>query len=317
MIFIFKRLAEFVLVLSCLSAQAGELTLLSYNAAFLPWVSKALVERRSSFAEETSRVGADIIALQEVWSAKSRRILIRDYKKSGYPYSAYINTKFTPKGIIGNGLLVVSKFPIQSVEFYRFRAFTRPEEFFAGKGALIATIEHPDFGPLQIVNTHLGAIGFQRPALGFNARDLIRHRRQMDELIAVLQSHLRSELPVFLMGDFNLDPRRWDLQERRYSETENEIYLKLKRHLDLRDSLADQIFSFSHRAITYDPVNNPFIRRGGDPNSGAQPLSRFDFIFYRPALGFELTDAKIVMDGVEGFILSDHYGVRATFYANQ
>src|SRR5262245_58623937 len=97
--------------LSC-SVLADSLKILTINAAFVTLVSKKYKKRLVTFANDVSRLQADLITLQEVSTARTRKKLIQDFKLHGYPYAQFARgQKDKMKGIFSSGLLIVSRYP--------------------------------------------------------------------------------------------------------------------------------------------------------------------------------------------------------------
>jgi endonuclease/exonuclease/phosphatase family metal-dependent hydrolase len=135
----------------------------------------------------------DIIAFQEVWSDAIWRHLV---KHLDYPFFAYRPNRGWVRGHLGNGLLVLSRFPLARERVRRFSALTRTQEILASKGAMLVDLVTPQ-GPVTLINTHLGS--------GFTARMAKRRVMQLQELFE-WTADIPRENPVILAGDLNLNP---------------------------------------------------------------------------------------------------------------
>ncbi|XP_017468056.1 PREDICTED: putative neutral sphingomyelinase isoform X1 [Rhagoletis zephyria] len=120
-----------------------------------PFVSKDRVARIAAIGLELSSGNYDIVSLQEVWSRKD----CEDLKKateSVLPYSHYFYS-----GVVGSGLLVLSRFPILSSFFHPWSVngyFHRIQhaDWFGGKGVGLCRIL-VDKQVVNLYNTHLHA----------------------------------------------------------------------------------------------------------------------------------------------------------------
>ena len=138
-------------------------------------VAKNYRNRLTILPTEISRLNVDIILLQEVWCKKAQKFLISEFKKKGYTYS-YCKSKYRSNSLkfpyIGNGLLTLSKYPIDHhhADVFTFNKFTALEEYFAHKGALFHPVKVGPRRHIDIINTHLGSIDIskktQKPSYG-------------------------------------------------------------------------------------------------------------------------------------------------------
>lgn len=134
-------------------------------------MSKFRPQRLQAISERISQDGSnyDIIALQEIWVEEDYELLISK-TESQFPYHKYFYS-----GILsGPGLLVISKWPIQSASLYRYPLNGRPSAFFrgdwyVGKSAASVVIQPPlpiaardknpgiRARPIELISTHLHA----------------------------------------------------------------------------------------------------------------------------------------------------------------
>lgn len=144
--------------------------------------------------------GADIVALQEVWSENRMHQICAELKHK-YPYSALGNTgndsliadlynyldHDIPDRAAGSGVVLLSRYPLSDVEFHVFDRPTDKEELAASKGVLsaVATI---DGKRVQINMTHAWTDA-GGPSCS-NIEDLVAHRDR--------------NLPALFLGDFNI-----------------------------------------------------------------------------------------------------------------
>lgn len=189
------------------------LVILSYNVWMLdaPFRLGALdvKARGEALPQALSTTGADIIALQEVWSKKYKIDFAQKFKKLGYEYSFFENapSNIWLRGIFGNGLLIVSKVPlqvpqVQSERVIAFRDYTRSDEYFAGKGALRVDVQAGPQTTISFYNTHLGAVSFNPLTRQYNSRHEKARQNQARELFNFVKS-THHQNPIILAGDFN------------------------------------------------------------------------------------------------------------------
>ena len=251
-----------------------EVNVLTQNTWLKPGITGT---DRTPRVERLCRViqGYDIVGLQETFSDDAQTILDR----ARYPY-AY--RKATGNGITLNcGLSILSRHPIMELEFQKFTEGVGPD-FWVQKGVLFTRLDLPDFGPIDVFNTHVQAEDDQA---SHSAR-----LSNINELIEfVLEKYAGN--PTLLLGDYNADYASRELEH-------------LRRRLSVHDAfrLANPR-SFGH---TYVPSPlNPY-------NETTEPSRRLDYIFILPTpnVRVQILGARVVNDRpVKGFMLSDHFGV--------
>ena len=145
-------------------SEVREFTVLTYNTHLFRGVNPVVGDylpqyedetRREYIAGEVGALGADIVALEEVWGYDWQTWFAQTLK-SVYPHAAYEYSAcdtYLPTGIdaLSNGVLLLSKWPLSYVNFERFPTFYpscsvydagNPEcENWANKGILTATAD--------------------------------------------------------------------------------------------------------------------------------------------------------------------------------
>ena len=101
--------------------------------------------------------GLDIICLQELWMADDYRT-IRAALSLEFPHAHYFKS-----GVVGSGLAVFSKFPIEEAWWKGFTLTGKAHRIFdgdwyAGKGIGAVRIKHPVIGDIDVFNTHVSKI---------------------------------------------------------------------------------------------------------------------------------------------------------------
>jgi len=137
--------------------------------------------------------------------ASDRALLLRELEPSRLGHHARF-----PGAIVGNGLMILSAFPIEETWFHRFAhsgKWWRPWEgdFWAGKGVGMARIRLPSGGFVDFFDTHAQA------GRG-NPENVSVRYGQMEELAAFVREARLPVAPAFVVGDFNTKPGAADYE---------------------------------------------------------------------------------------------------------
>lgn len=166
-------------------------------------------ERFAAMAERLSANHAklDIVLIQEAWKRTARRALLaHEGVVRNFPYRVDV-----VDGPGGAGLVILSRFPIETARFQRFEAQGRCFRFWegdciSGKGILSALLRAGG-RPIWIGNTHLIACysGVDVPETYCDVQDPNGDDRwqQIIEVRRAIEGLVGSD-PVLLGGDFNL-----------------------------------------------------------------------------------------------------------------
>ncbi|HTX86678.1 MAG TPA: endonuclease/exonuclease/phosphatase family protein [Candidatus Nanoarchaeia archaeon] len=256
-----------------------QLKIITFNIWDLPlWFNKERRARVAKIAEYLKAHNADIICLQETWDAENQRFLIERMGPDYYcAFGAGRSQKYWLKNFSNfcGGLMIFSKFPIQSEDFFPFpRLNYSLTEMCGHKGFLSAVVATP-WGNLRVIDTHLHSWTFWGKK--FRLTQLRKIMRQVGE----------NDLPVVLCGDFN-----------QHDILGNEPFAKLLAENNFHlPAGADALYSVP----TYRR-ENPFV----DMWPNRVPFShRLDYIFTRgqDRLGLAVKDHRpIILDPP----LSDH-----------
>ena len=261
----------------------------SLNVWALPWgLAPDEAERMQAIAQHLPSLDADIVGLQEVWTAAARDTLIEGGRRAGFE-----NIWHRPMAYGGSGLVVLSKLPILESQFTPFSVRGRPErldhsDYHGGKGFIRLRLATSS-GPIQLINTHLHAR--YSGSLQTDAYLEVRSAQTVEIALALADLHE----PVIALGDFNL----------REGQPEYRILLGLT---GLRDAAA----SIDHRQPTIT-ADNPYRAR---PTKVSE--DRIDYIFTRGgrARAVDVIGAERSFDAILDFAgrkatYSDHAGVSA------
>ena len=265
------------------------LRVLTLNVWGLPLgIARHSAARMRAIGAQLRDLNADLVALQEVWTAEAREQLREAAEKAGYTQIWHRRRAFG-----GSGLMVLSRLPFQDIRFTPFRLEGLPQrpqhaDYYGGKGFVELTVD-TEAGPVVIVNTHLHA--------GYRPSD------EPDEYAGVraaqaiqLATDIRAiSQPVIALGDFNSDE----------AQPARQILLGLSGLADVADEL-DHAQATSLRDHPYR-----------DPKAEE---SRIDLILARRGKQAELhplsirrvLDAHFMIEGEKGSY-SDHAGLLAEF----
>lgn len=261
---------------SAFSVVSDDLNILTLNVWGLPG---PLVEDRK---ERFERLGAqlnayDIVTLQETFSDDIEILK----QTTGFAYhSRHNNSSFYR---LGSGLYTLSKYPIIKTDSMTFGRCT-VADCLARKGVYMTRIDHPKIGPIDVYTTH------------YQAEDKPTSEKiRIEEDNAVLQEIMarnHSEYPVIVTGDFNFLPDQ----------------------LEYKDLLAKLPLIDTFRA--FNPNEAGYTSHPDNPYKTDKSPERLDYIFYLPKTGiqYDILDVSVTLNSpVDGYTLSDHYGVKAHF----
>lgn len=165
------------------------LKLVTFNVWGLPsWMTGARSGRYHEIARELERINPDIVLLQEVWTAKSRKCAPAD-RQWFIARAAGQHTFFQQ-----SGLMTLSKFPILGGKFYPFSRAAFPDRF-VNKGVLKVTLRLPGHKLLNVWNVHLQDGG-----------SLEIRQSQVRELLAHVKAAEDGQIADLVAGDFNCTP---------------------------------------------------------------------------------------------------------------
>ncbi|MEE3328267.1 MAG: endonuclease/exonuclease/phosphatase family protein [Myxococcota bacterium] len=268
-----------------------QIRVLTLNVWALPLgIARHSHYRMERIGQELATLEADVVALQEVWTAEARNQLREAAQAAGYSEIWHRRPAFG-----GSGLMVMSRLPVQDIRFTPFTLEGLPQrpqhaDYYGGKGFVEITLETPA-GPLVLINTHLHA-GYA-PSDVLDEYEGIRAAQAIELATAVR----RIPGPVIALGDFNSGE----------GEPARRILLGLSGLEDAADTL-------NHRQATC-MRENPYRSPGAED-------ARIDLILSRRGEEMGLHPISIrrvldrpisipVEDGQGAF--SDHAGVLADF----
>lgn len=157
------------------------------------YISPMIRQRMAGIRSWMATWDADVVCLQEVWCDS---LVEQLHDPRIFPYLCQSGVRGRLRGRFGDGLVILSRYPIRDHKFEAFRDFTSLEEFWVAKGTLAARIGTPG-GDTMVVNTHLGA--------GSSMRHIRSRLGQIDQLASFVHG-LPKVRDCFVTGDFNFAP---------------------------------------------------------------------------------------------------------------
>ncbi|KAG0242211.1 phospholipase C type enzyme [Actinomortierella wolfii] len=300
----------------------AQLSVLTLNCWGLKFVSKHREDRLAAighYIADSSR-HYDIVGLQEVW-VYDDFVKIRDICRNVLPY-----TKHWYSGVLGSGLVVLSKFPIVSTTMRRFALNGDPfkithGDWFVGKCVVSAVIAHPTCGEIEVFNTHLHAgydpVGTPDSYLGCR----VGEAWEMSSLVKAASTQGRH---VIALGDYNSAPDSLVVklltQQGGLTDTWEQLH-PAPRNPVPRGLTPEQ--GVEVMGVTCDTPLNTWTKHTWINWHTGDPIGeRLDYIFYHETPELVCTDVKVAVreqiTGIGGVDTgfknhSDHYGVHATF----
>jgi endonuclease/exonuclease/phosphatase family metal-dependent hydrolase len=256
-------------------------------AAFIP-------ERFAALAAALLDLDPDIAALQEIYEPAHKRQLVSQLANT-YPYAA-ISPLRGPSAVPAS-LLTLSKWPIRTYDFHRFKDMPLAERLIDNKGFLRATIEGPQ-GELQLLNVHTTAGGTKHPE---DPRSDAMRAKQIEQLLG--ETH--QDTAVLLVGDFNCG----SVSTSNYGQIVNAGFRDVWQALNAQQE-----------GWTWEPTS--ILNAGGTHTDWGCPAQRIDLIMQNDRAADVLVPANarrvflaanIPIAGGPAVTLSDHYGVLAEF----
>lgn len=265
-----------------------DLKIMTYNIANARGFTTNQRERIAAVADLLVALDVDIVGLQEVFIKKDRQFLFD--KLSTTPLKYYAEY---PAGFLGNGLVILSKYPIEEFYFHRFKA-NNPwwkvweGDWWAGKGIGLARIKISENNYIDFYNVHAQAYR------GNQASDDVR-LEQFKEASEFINSASLKNSPVFFVGDFNTQQNKPD-------------YLFAEKHSKLRrlmviDSDIDHITAVNNNLFNFEVIDTQEI-------SGTTLGSRPGKFYSRAPTPYEFWEMHY--GKAEITALSDHPGYVST-----
>jgi sphingomyelin phosphodiesterase 2 len=258
--------------------------------------------RRSRIKEIGMRLAPyDLVGLQEVWLSEDREALKEYGLQSNLPYCHSFSS-----GMLGtSGLMILSRFPILDVHFFRYKLngqVIRVDhgDFYAGKGVGYAKIQIAEDRVIELFLTHTIAKYTENGNDDHYRADRLTQLYELGRTVQMATSHYDDTFHknskvvhnVVVLGDFNCSPENLEYQ----------ALLKL-----LGKSFSDSLVEHTQTYSKQDVSPSYWITHENDGQ-------RLDYVFYKRSCSWKLLSSSITMKHEDGkTLISDHYGVEACF----
>jgi sphingomyelin phosphodiesterase 2 len=155
--------------------------------------------RLTAICQKLKQIDPDVICLQEVYLENQRRQIIQNLAGIWQHHCYFYN------GLLGSGLMILSRYPILKNRFYPFRLRGKPEkphhgDYYAAKGIASTRIKSPT-GEMIVFNTHTHA--------QYSPHDdneyAVYTNSNLYEAVCFIQSH-DPATPFIICGDLNTRP---------------------------------------------------------------------------------------------------------------
>lgn len=268
------------------------LSILSYNIQQLPFSNclsyiitgfhnKKIKLTTKILAQKLISTNPDIIVLQECFMVSLYEEIKRKLKPHGYLYCTNILKENDWSRILNGGIVIISKYPINQSNHYRFKSAIFPE-ILASKGFLHSAIQIEE-SEFNLIGLHLNSstkdnYEYDRPTRNQQLHEIKNYinQKQLENII--------------LAGDFNI----------------NRFYLPEYQHLIKYLNLHQPEFIGN---FTLDEINNSQV----DKYEGQQWI---DYIFtLKDQKGpMAYSNQVMIYQDQNGNDLSDHYAVLGVIF---
>ena len=182
------------------SASTYMLKVVTLNTWGVPFAPDKAARMRNIGIEITRR-NDDIIALQEVWDTHDLTPILEGAQANGISHYHHY-----PAGLIGSGLVILSRYPIVDVEFLPFRLQGTAETIYRGdyiarKGIAFARIQTP-LTMVDVYNIHTVAQYHPDEQDEYRAHRAAQHY----EAARFVTRQSPDGNPLIVLGDFNARP---------------------------------------------------------------------------------------------------------------
>jgi sphingomyelin phosphodiesterase 2 len=324
------------------SAAPASIRILTVNCWGLKYISSHRQARLSEIGRQLASHAPelDIVGLQECWTYNDYAS-IKQQTRNVLPHGKFYNS-----GIFGGGLAILSRWPIEESNMFRYPLNGRPTAFFrgdwyVGKGVACARIRMPDGTLVEVFNTHLHAPYEREP----NDSYICHRTAQSWEISKLMRDAGERGSLVVGLGDFNMVPMSFAhvLVEARgrvrdvwrvlkpassVGASEDEAEKKRRKMMGLPESSPTVEESLVEHGHTCDSILNTWrwskvhqkdLQRGRDRQVGFQELDdrakRLDYIFFGGGEEeWEVQEAKVSITERHPELrcsLSDHFAVEA------
>lgn len=289
-------------------------------------MSKFRAQRLAAIAERIAASGDryDIVALQEIWVEEDYELL-RSVTAPHFRYHKYFYS-----GILaGPGLLILSKWPIESASLFRYPLNGRPSAFFRGdwyvgksaasvvirpiihhhptvSSTTTAAIQEMEARPIEILSTHLHA-----PYGPGDAAYTCHRTAQAWELARLARRASQLGHEVIVLGDLNSIPG--SLSHRLFQHTAGlrDSWQDLHGEFEGGPEAMGQLAPEDQIALAGTTCDSQLNTWRADRQR--HEAKRLDYIFYDPKYASPLDCRVSFVEPIAGIgSVSDHFAVEAT-----
>lgn len=177
------------------------LRVLTWNVWGLLWMTQRREERLAAVAREVAAIHPDLVGFQEAFVTEDRQRIVTALREIGLVHHRYFSS-----GLVGSGLLIVSRYPIETDGFIRYRKNGHPAkliqgDWWAGKGLSLSLLRLPNGLPLYFADTHFHA-HYRNDSV---AALRVQHA-QSAQLVPWVQRVRETGIPALWVGDWNSPP---------------------------------------------------------------------------------------------------------------
>ncbi|KAL7274325.1 phospholipase C type enzyme [Rhizina undulata] len=306
---------------SRVNGDAPTISILSMNCWGLKYIAHHRIQRLNEISLRIARASPqfDIVALQEFWVYSDYENLRRK-TSSVLPYG-----KFYFSGAMGGGLVILSRWPIESSTMYRYPLNGRPTAFwrgdwYVGKGVACAAIRHPSGKVIEVFDTHTHAPYEKEDSY------LCHRTAQAWEIAKLLRGAVQKGHVAIGLGDFNMIPPSLAHRIIATHGLVSDSWLSLYPNTpNVSPPSTDAKTNIEVYGVTCDSVLNTWRMEGPllpPPETLDPHAKRLDYVFHSPRYS-SVVDVKVGMTetmpmpaqkggkgGSGGYCsLSDHYSV--------
>lgn len=202
----------------------GDISVLTYNVAGLPWpLAKKGPEALSAIGERLAQMrragcAPGVVVLQEAFTPEAKAIGAH----AGYPFiveGPYLRTGMPSAGAeernwllgetagtpVDSGLVILSDLPVLDVKRASFpEGACAGYDCLAAKGIVLVTLALPGGRKIMVADTHFNS---RRASRAPEERSLAAYRRQSEFLAHFIAANRIKDAPVVIAGDFNQGQR--------------------------------------------------------------------------------------------------------------
>jgi endonuclease/exonuclease/phosphatase family metal-dependent hydrolase len=255
-----------------------DLKVMTFNVGLLRWRILGLTvfesppflkERFGQIPEAIKACGAGIVALQEIYEEDHVRALV-EYVAEVYPYVARADNTARARALqFHNGLMFLSKYPIDGFTLRRHTHSAGLEKLVGSKSCLSCRFSTP-WGPLALVNMHATVGG------GADSEDAdvdVVRESELEEAMELCAEAAKEGYTPAIIGDLNMGPE---------SSPGNYLFMAARGYEDAVMPFVESV------GCTWDPrFNNLPVYTGCTPQ-------RLDHLFFKQGGKFRATAAKKV-----------------------